>query len=132
MAAPNADQTVRLLDSRLGDMLMNWRRVLRANLNSDIAQHSLAAMSPAEKQPIENFIHQSDEFDGLPVGFVPAAIQALRGIQAVTLPVDDLVEAIKNGGLPCTREELMARFKSFLDGKMRGHDAGNTRLTLDK
>jgi hypothetical protein len=132
MAAPNADQTVRLLDDRLSAILKNWRQSLRTNLNSETAKQSLEAMSQAEKRPIDQFLAQSDDEETLPAGFVQAAIQALRGIQAVTLPVDELIEAIKSGGLPCTREELLARFKGFLDGKMRGHDAGNTRLTLDQ
>jgi len=132
MAAPNADQTVRLLDDRLSAILKNWRQSLRTNLQSETARHSLEAMSQAEKRPIDAFLTQSDDEETLPAGFVQAAIQALRGIQAVTLTVAELIEAIKNGGLPCTREELLARFKGFLDGKMRGHDAGNTRLTLDQ
>jgi len=129
---PNGDHTMRLLDDRLSVLLKNWRQSLRANLHSETARHSLEAMSQAEKRPIDAFLAQSDDEETLPAGFVQAAIQALRGIQAVTLPVDELVEAIKNGGLPCTREELMTRFKSFLDTKMRGHDASNTRLTLDQ
>ncbi len=132
MAAPNADQTVRLLDDRLSAILKNWRQSLRTNLQSETAKQSLEAMSQAEKRPIDLFLTQSDDEETLPAGFVQAAIQALRGIQAVTLTVTELIEAIKNGGLPCTREELLARFKVFLDGKMRGHDAGNTRLTLDQ
>jgi hypothetical protein len=132
MAAPNADQTVRLMDDRLSVILKNWRQSLRANLQSETAQRSLEAMSQAEKRPIDLFLAQNDDEETLPAGFVQAAIQALHGIQAVTLPVDELIEAIKNGGLPCTREELMTRIKGFLDGKMRGHDASNTRLTLDQ
>jgi hypothetical protein len=129
---PNSDATVRLLDGRLSEMLMNWRKALRTNLNSETAQHSLEAMTPAERKPIEEFLKQSDEAESLPANFVAAAIQALRGIQAVTLPVDALLQALKTGGLPCTREELQNRFKQFLDQQMRGHDAGNTRLTLDQ
>jgi hypothetical protein len=68
----------------------------------------------------------------LPAGFVQAAVQALRGIQALTLEVEGLIRALKAGGLPCTRDELLSRFRGFLDGKMRGHDAANTRLTLDQ
>jgi len=130
--AANSDATVRLLDERLSDLLKNWRKALRTNLNSETAQHSLEAMSPAERKPIEEFLNQSDEAESLPLNFVPAAIQALRGIQAVTIPVDALLQALKTGGLPCTREELQNRLKQFLDQQMRGHDAGNTRLTLDQ
>ncbi len=130
--AVHSDALVHLLDDKLSDLLKNWRKALRDNLNSDTAQHSLEAMSPAERKPVEEFLQQGDDAETLPANFVPGAIQALRGIQAVTLPVDALMQALKAGGLPCTREELQNRFKQFLDQQMRGHDAGNTRLTLDK
>jgi hypothetical protein len=89
-------------------------------------------MSPAERKPIEEFLKQSDEAQSLPNNFVPEAIQALRGIQAVTIPEDMLLQVFKTGGCPATPEELQNRFKQFLDQQMRGHDAGNTRLTLDR
>ncbi|MFA5837328.1 MAG: DUF6079 family protein [Bellilinea sp.] len=130
--AANSDALVRLLDEKLSDLLKNWRKALQTNLSSETAQHSLEAMSPAERKPIEEFLKQNDEAESVPTNFVPAAIQALRGIQAVTIPVDTLMQALKTGGLPCTREELQNRFKQFLDLQMRGHDAGNTRLTLDQ
>jgi len=42
------------------------------------------------------------------------------------------MQALKTGGLPCTREELQNRCTHFLDQQMRGHDTANTRLTLDQ
>ncbi|GAP40681.1 DUF6079 family protein [Flexilinea flocculi] len=130
--AANSDALVHLLDAKLSDLLKNWRKALCDNLNSDTAQHSLEAMSSAERKPVEAFLQQGDDAEGLPSKFIPSAIQALRGIQTVTLAVDSLLQALKNGGLPCTREELQNRFKQYLDQQMRGHDAGNTRLTLDQ
>jgi hypothetical protein len=123
---------VHQLDDKLSDLLKNWRKALRDNLNSATAQHSLEAMSSAERKPVDEFLLQSDDAESLPENFVLPAIQALRGIQAVTLPVDSLLQALKAGGLPCSREELQNRFKQFLDQQMSGHDAGNTRLTLDQ
>jgi len=130
--ATNADATVGLLDERLTELLKNWRKALQTNLGSETAQHSLKAMSPAERKPVDEFLQQSDDAESLPKKFVPSATQALRGIQAVILPADALLQALKAGGLPCAREELQNRFKQFLDQQMRGHDAGNTRLTLDQ
>jgi len=128
--AANADAMVGLLDDRLSELLKNWRKALSANLNSEIAKRSLQAMSPAERKPIEKFLNQKVEEESLPANFVPSAIQALRGIQSITIPVDLILQALKTGGLPCTRDELQARFKQFLDVQMRGHDDKDTRLTL--
>ncbi|MEI7989189.1 MAG: DUF6079 family protein [Chloroflexota bacterium] len=129
-ANAHAETVLHTLDTRLGEILQNWRKALRANLNSATALQSLQAMSPSERKPIEEFLNQSDDAENLPEHFVQAAIQALRGIQALTIPVEALIQSLKSGGLPCTLEELQRRFKQFLDQQMRGHDAGSTRLTL--
>jgi hypothetical protein len=113
-------------------MLINWRKALRDNLQSETAQKSLAAMSPAERKPIEEFLTQSDAEETLPTNFVLQAKQALRGIQAVTLPVDSLLQALKAGGLPCTPQELHRRFDQFLSEQISGHDPGITRITLNQ
>jgi fermentation-respiration switch protein FrsA (DUF1100 family) len=127
-----AAQELDRLDARLDDLLTRWRQALRANLSSDTARRSLAAMSPAERQPIEAFLEQADDDPAIPRGFVNTATQALRGIEALTLPVDELLEALKAGGLPCTADELQRRFADFVRHHMRGHDRSNTRLTLDQ
>jgi len=127
-----ADQVLERLDSRLDDLLIRWRQALQANLTSETAQRSLEAMTLAERRPVERFLDQRDDDPAIPEGFVAAATQALRGIEALTLPVDGLLEALKEGGLPCTIEELQRRFASFVNQNMRGHDPRNTRLTLDQ
>jgi hypothetical protein len=127
-----ADRMLDQLDARLDDLLIRWRQALQANLASETAQRSLEAMTADERRPIEQFLEQGDDDPAIPGGFVVAATQALRGIEALTLPVDDLLEALKAGGLPCTVEELQRRFTEFVRGAMRGHDPHNTRLTLDR
>ena len=127
-----AEQTLDQLDDQLSDLLLRWRQALRNGLTSDTAQQSLAAMSQAERSTIEQFLAQSDDDPAIPDGFVRAATQALRGIHALTLSVQILVEALKAGGLPCTVADLQQRFNRFVSQAMRGHDATNTRLTLDE
>ncbi|MBU0705523.1 MAG: ATP-binding protein [Chloroflexi bacterium] len=127
-----ADQILDQLNTRLDDLLTRWRQALQANLTSDTARRSLDAMAPAERGPIDQFLDQDEDDSAIPGGFVAAATQALRGIEAVTLPVDNLLEALKEGGLPCAVEELQRRFVEFVRRNMHGHDARNTRLTLDQ
>lgn len=127
-----AEQVLDQLDARLDDLLRRWRQALRANLSSDAVRPSLDAMTLAERRPIEQFLAQPDDDPAIPERFVTAATQALHGIEVLTLQVDDLLAAIKAGGLPCTTEELARRFKEFVQRAMRGHDARNTRLTLDQ
>ena len=44
----------------------------------------------------------------------------------------ELLDALKEGGLPCTMDELERRFNVFVNNAMRGHDWRTTRLTLDR
>jgi hypothetical protein len=127
-----AGQMLDQLDARLDDLLTRWRQALRDALTSETARHSRDAMAPAERRPIERFLGQDDDDPAVPEGFIAAATQALRGIEALTLPVDDLLGALKEGGLPCTLEELQRRFAGFVGLVLRGHDPRNTRLTLDR
>jgi len=120
------------LEGRLGDLLVRWRQALRSALQSAPAQHSLQAMTPSERRPIEQFLARGDDDPIIPDGFVTAAAQALRGIEALALPADGLIEALQEGGLPCTVDELERRFRAYVHGAMRGHDPANTRLTLDR
>ncbi|MBN1936044.1 MAG: hypothetical protein JW934_15350, partial [Anaerolineae bacterium] len=128
----DVEATIGQLDERLDDILLRWQQALRAALTSDAAQKSLGAMTAAERMPIDMFLDQGDTDPRVPPGLARAATQALHGIEALTLPVEALIAALKDGGLPCTRDELQARFRQFVQTQMRGHDEGSTRLTLDR
>jgi len=50
----------------------------------------------------------------------------------VTLPVDDLLEALKTAVYPAHRKSCSGALRIFVKKQMRGYDAGTTRLTLDR
>jgi hypothetical protein len=126
--------TIRLteLEERLTKLLTQWQQALRDALDSESAKASLKAMTSAERKPIDVFLAQDDDDPNIPTGFIESANRALRGIQAVTLSVDDLLIALETGGLPCTVDEMKARINRFLRDSLRGHDESTTRLTLDQ
>lgn len=129
-SAGNAEMTLDSLDDRLDRMLANWRRALRDSLNTAHCRQSMAAMAPDERHPIELFLAQDDAATDVPEGFVTSADKALRGVQVVTLSVDELVAHLRAGGLPCDEEELQNRFAEYLRQALRGYDAASTRLNL--
>ena len=120
------------LDDRLGDIMFRWQQALRDALSSESAQASIEAMTPSERQPLDAFLEQPDDDPDIPNGFVVSANRALRGIEAVIVSVDNLIDALKVGGLPCTKGELQNRFTGFIHNALRGKDERNTRLTLDQ
>ena len=128
----DAKERLTTLDQMLDDMLKGWRQALIDALSSESAQKSLNAMTPKERKPVEEFLEQKVDDAKIPNGFVVAAQKALRGISSITLPVDELIRALKAGGVPSTLAEMQRRFNDFMKKHMKGHDPENTRLTLDQ
>ena len=118
------------LEAELVLMLAHWEEALQSTLRSETAQESLSRMTIAERQVIEQYLATKDA--PLPDDFVQIANRALRGIQKVSLDVNELLEALSAGGFPCTEEDLRKRFETLLQAKMRGHDARNTRLSIER
>jgi len=118
------------LDGRLGDLLAGWQAALRAALDTDSVRHSLGDMTPAERRPIEQFLATPAGDPTLPAGLVQSVNRALRGIQALALDPGELLAALRAGGLPCTVDDMLARFGAFIGETLRGHDKNATRLTL--
>ena len=128
----NATDKLEQHEVQLGDILQRWQQALVNGLQSDTAQQSIASMTPQEQALIQQFLSQGDGDLTVPNGFPGAANRALQGIDALTIQVEALVNALKQGGLPCTPQQLEKRFQAFVEQTMRGHDARNTRLTLDQ
>lgn len=128
----HAKERLAILDQMLDDMLIGWRQALIDALSSESAQQSLKAMTPTERKPVEEFLEQKTDDAKIPTGFVDASQKALRGIRSITLPVDELIKALKSGGVPSTPAEMQRRFNDFMKAHMKGHDPENTRLTLDQ
>ena len=90
-------------------------------------------MTAQERQPLDAYLALSDPANAaLPATLAAAANQALRGITTVSLREDDLLEALRAGGLPCTVEQLGQRFAAYVQRAMHGRDGRNTRLTLEE
>lgn len=130
MGEKAATELLVTLDERLTSLVLRWQQALRAGLQSETVQASLNALSAAEKHPIQHFLAQADDDPAIPAGLSQAANQVLRGIQALSLSTAALLDALKEGGMPCTVTDLKQRFNQFISETMRGYDPSSTRLTL--
>ncbi len=129
--AGGAEQALDNLETQLDRLLANWRQAVVEALNTEVAQRSLAAMTPAEREAVDSFLEQPEAIN-LPDGFVEAANKALRGIEAVDLSVRDLVRALRDGGLPCTVAEFRGRLSRYLQEALRDYNEDNARITLSE
>lgn len=125
-----ANQLATLAD-QLDAIVHQWHQGLRAALESDTAQASIGAMTAAERRPLDAYLAAAEPSAELPTGLVDAANRALHGLRTVTVNPDALLDALRHGGLPCTVADLERRFKHYVTRLLAGHDATNTRLTLE-
>jgi hypothetical protein len=127
-----AEARLAVLDSRLETLLAQWHAGLRNALQSDTAQASMRAMAPAERAPLDAYLALTEPAaEALPTGLVASVNRALHGMTTLAVQPAALAEALKQGGLPCTVEELELRFRRHVQTLLRGHDAGSTRLTVE-
>jgi hypothetical protein len=59
-------------------------------------------------------LQQADDDPAIPAELATVANQVLRGLQALPIATADLLEALKEGGLPCTVTDLQQRFNQFI------------------
>jgi hypothetical protein len=58
--------------------------------------------------------------------------QALSGLVAIPVKVAELLDALSDGGAPCTVEQIQTRFEEFLTKITRGKEASKVRLVIDR
>ena len=58
--------------------------------------------------------------------------QALAGLVAISIRPDALLDALGDGGAPCTVEQIKTRFESFLQKLTQGKEQGKVRLVIDR
>ena len=90
-------------------MVEQWHSALRKNLQSETAQENIERMGAVERRPLDLYRY---ERIGSPESYSPVVWFTLltrpcAALTAVAVRVEDLVAALKQGGLPCTTEELI-------------------------
>ena len=57
---------------------------------------------------------------------------ALSGLIAITVKPADLLDALCDGGAPCTVEQIHTRFEEFLQKITRGKEPAKVRLIIER
>ena len=64
-------------------------------------------------------------------GFVHTVKEALTGLERVAVPPKDTLMALTEGGMPCTVQELLSRFRSFVDERTEGKNPNKVRIVVE-
>ena len=63
--------------------------------------------------------------------FVQTVKEAFTGLERVSVPPEDILMALTEGGMPCTVQELLARFRRFVEKRTEGKDPNKVRIVVE-
>lgn len=124
------EEALRQVDAELSRLWREWGKILREALQSPTAQESLALMAPNERDRLEA-LRDSGQLPDLDEPFLETLAQALAGLERVTLPPEDILEALTRPGMPCTADELRQRFENLLHRLLTGKDPARVRIVVE-
>jgi hypothetical protein len=130
--AMSASQTLVGLDESLDNLVRDWTKTLLDNLEDPTVGDNIKLISdPAGKGELEALMKERELPDPISASFVKALQEALTGLEKVAVTDADLRNALTEGGIPCTIEELKNRFDAYIASLTKGKDAKKTRVVVE-
>lgn len=127
----SADTILQRLKSDLEKMQQSWTQSILSNLDDPIVQDNFSLLKPKQRKLIGKFVVDKEFPDEISKESVQAIQEALAGLAKIAVKSDDLKNALFPDGSPATPEEFKERFGQFLDGMLKGKDAGRARIVLE-
>ena len=119
------------LDQELDRMLESWTKTLYENLMDPTIEEQLNLLKPEQKTLIEDFKEETVFSGPITHEFITAMREALQELQKVTMSMEDLRNALSEGGGAVTMDDLKKRFDDHLDGLAKGKDRAKVRVVLE-
>jgi hypothetical protein len=88
-------------------------------------------MTPDQQKLIRAFLDAAALPESIGYDFVQTVKEALAGLERVAGPPEDILMALTEGGMPCTVQELLGRFRSFVEGQTEGKDPNRVRIVVE-
>jgi hypothetical protein len=119
------------LASRLAKLHADWTNALLANLRQETTQSNVELMMPDQRKLVEEFLAAEKLPQEVGYDFVQTIKEALSGLERVAVPPEDILLALTQGGMPCTVQELLGRFRTFVEEQTAGKDANKVRVVVE-
>jgi hypothetical protein len=63
--------------------------------------------------------------------FVETVKEALTGLERVSVPPEDILLALTEGGMPCTVQDMQTRFARLVERLTEGKDPNKVRIVIE-
>jgi len=80
---------------------------------------------------INTFLDQSSLPQKVGYDFVQTIKEALGGLDRVSIPPEDILMALTEGGTPSTIQEIQVRLRRFIEEKTKGKDPNKVRIVIE-
>ncbi|MGC9469821.1 MAG: DUF6079 family protein [Anaerolineae bacterium] len=119
------------LEDRLAELHADWTAALLMNLREEATQANIALMTPEQQKLVARFLDAGALPKKVSYEFVETVKEALSGLERVALPPEDILMALTQGGMPCTVQELLSRFRTFIETQTEGKDPNKVRIVVE-
>jgi hypothetical protein len=114
----------------LDRMYINWIESIKRHLEDPSAKKSIDLLNTSEKKAVDGFITNNDFSKDADIlkEFINAVNKVIKGLERVSFTNEELLNALKEGGYPCTADEIIERFTKFINLKISNKE--NSRIVL--
>ena len=134
-AAEQRDRSIEIelheLEDELDKISEAWAQAILRNLRDPSTQENLKLVSPESQQRITQFVETQTLPEDLGDDFVQSVAEVLSSLTKVVACVEDVREALLEGGSPVTPDELQKRFEQYLKKITKGKEPGKVRIILE-
>jgi hypothetical protein len=127
--AADVDAEIRLgrLEDAAEELDAEWKAFIRDSLDDPVAKRGIDLLSPKDQESALS----AAEVDGVPSDEAVKALNTIfSGLQKVSLPAGDLLDALRKGG-PSTADELEQRLDAYLATRLGGTDPKKARIVIE-
>lgn len=127
----SAGQQLHEATEGLDGLHKQWINALIASLKSESSQKNLKLLGTKERDQVNEFLQKKQLPEKITDRFISALKDTLQGLEIVAFEGSDFLLALTRPGMPCTPEELSARYQKFLAENMKGKDPAKVRIRID-
>jgi hypothetical protein len=127
-----AGQVLAQLDDRLDQLVADWTATLLTNLADPTVEPALELLGKSAGAKALAKLRESGQLpEPIPPSMVKALQDVLSGLEKVPITVAQIGDALAEGGMPCTPDELRTRFDEYVSSLTKGKDASKVRVVIE-
>ena len=131
LTGPAAEARLAQAEEDFEQLYTRWLRTLRQELEKKTARENLSLLPAPQQEMITQFLQSGQLPDAIPLSLIEGMENALQGLEKVTVDGADLLTALTLPGMPCTPEELEARFHTFIKEQIQDKPLSRVRIQID-